>query len=54
MSAAPYPFVWTETTRAPAALAIAQESSVEPLSATMTSPEMPRARIPRNAFSMQI
>ena len=41
LSALPYPFSATFTTRAPSACATATEPSVEPLSATMTSPRMP-------------
>ena len=39
-SAAPYPRTGTSTTRAPAARASSAEPSVEPLSATTTSPSM--------------
>src|SRR5215210_4594032 len=52
--AAPYPRTGTSTTTAPRREAICCEPSVLPLSATITSPEMPsRARQP-SAFLTQI
>jgi hypothetical protein len=41
ISALPYPFAGTSTTRAPNAAAMVCDPSVEPLSATITSPEIP-------------
>jgi hypothetical protein len=52
--ALPYPFAGTSTTRAPCARAMSCDPSVEPLSATITSPATPlRARYPF-ALSMHV
>ena len=53
-NALPYPLRRTVTTRAPAALASSGESSVLPLSATITSPATPSARSQLTAFATQI
>src|ERR1700693_5470956 len=54
LSAAPYPRSVTRTTRAPHDSAIPIEPSVEPLSATTTSPFIPAFAKAVSAFSMQI
>src|SRR5262245_42995021 len=51
--AAPYPRSLTATTRAPPASASACDPSLEPLSATSTSPAMPALRRNPRAFAMQ-
>src|SRR5277367_2416738 len=52
-SAAPYPRSLTATTRAPCASAISIDPSVDPLSATSTSPRSPAARNAATALSTQ-
>src|SRR3989338_6170636 len=49
----PWPRAVTLTTRAPSFRAISGEPSVDPLSATITSPEIPPSLSARRAFSMQ-
>src|SRR5579863_8516955 len=53
-SAEPYPRAATFTTRAPSFLAISIEPSVEPLSATTTSPRSPEDRIASSALPTQM
>src|SRR5713101_9211005 len=53
-NAEPYPRASTRTTRAPRFSAISIEPSVEPLSATTTSPRIPISRNAANALSTQI
>src|SRR5579863_1161045 len=53
-SAEPYPRAATFTTRAPSFLAISTEPSVEPLSATTTSPRSPEDRIASSALPTQM
>jgi hypothetical protein len=54
ISALPYPRNGTGTTRAPARVAMPCEPSVEPLSATMTSPSMLADSNAASAFRMQV
>src|SRR6266478_2760762 len=53
-NAEPYPRASTRTTRAPSFSAISTEPSVDPLSATTTSPRSPFARNASIAFATQI
>src|SRR5437870_5246732 len=54
MRALPYPFFSTWTTRAPFRRAISMEPSVEPLSATTTSPDTWDRTKKSSAFRMQV
>ena len=54
ISAAPYPRRGTSTTTAPSSRAMSWDPSVDPLSATTTSPTTPSVAKERVAFRMQI
>src|SRR5436305_2969405 len=54
INAAPYPFSFTTTTRAPSSVAIEVDPSVDPLSATITSPMIPWLRSVSTAFRTQL